>query len=255
MTIFRNGAEVLHELGITDPRDIDVEAIAFYCGATVQYSLLKGCAAHIIGFGDRAVITIDETSPHGRKRFSVGHELGHWMWHRGQALACGERDIRKPWSAVDKEAIANGFAADLLMPAFLFGPRCKDRPISFATVDALMDAFSVSKSACAIRLVEFGSWDAMVLCSSAQGIEWFHGSQRVHRVLWPHKQLSRDSYAWDILKGGSGSRHSSKVTADDWIDHERAKDYEILEHSVSYGDAVLTLLWWKDDSMIEDLVG
>jgi len=50
--------------------------------------------------------------------------------------------------------------------------------------------------------------------SGAKGIEWSHGSRRVHRKLW-HKQLSRDSDAWDILNGGTGNRRPSKVNADD----------------------------------------
>lgn len=256
MTADRRAAELLHELGITEPGEIDVEAIAFHCGVTVQSAPLKGCAAHIIGAEGRAVITVDEASPPRRRRFSVAHELGHWEWHRGRALSCQERDMDKPWSALDPEAMANGFAAELLMPEFLFAPRIDGKPVSFVTVDRMEAEFSVSRSAAAIRVVDLASYEAMVLCLGKGGVEWYHGSRRVKGHLWPHRQLSRDSDAWDILTNGADdSPRPQTVNADDWIEHEDAAKYEILEHSVRYGDRVLTLLWWRNDRMIEDLVG
>ena len=55
----RTAAELLDALGITNAREIDVEAIAQYCGATILYEPLQGCEARILGYGDRAVITIN----------------------------------------------------------------------------------------------------------------------------------------------------------------------------------------------------
>jgi hypothetical protein len=247
---------ILTEFYITDPRDIDLEAIAFECGAEIQEAPLKGCAAHVIGIGNRAVITVDLNSPPGRKRFSAAHELGHWVRHRGKTMACATRDLRKPWSALDPEAVANAFAADLLLPEYLVRPRVDGRPISFTSVAEVEDAFQVSRSAAALRLVEFGSYDAMLLCHDKDGNrEWFRGSRRVDGVFWPAKTLSRDSDAYDILRGGEGNMRPIKVDADDWINHPRARDYEIREHSVPYGRGVLTLLWWEDASMVEDLGG
>jgi hypothetical protein len=256
MTRWQTPEEILRKFYVTDPRDIDLEVIAFDCGAEIQEASLKGCAAHVIGAGDRAVITVDANSPPGRKRFSIAHELGHWMNHRGKAMACVARDLLKPWSALDPEAVANAFAADLLLPEYLFRPRVEGRPISFKTVAEMAEVFQVSRSAAALRLVQFGSYDAMLLCYDKDGRrEWFRGSRRVDGVLWPAKILSKDSDAYDILRGGQGSGRPIKVDADDWIDHPRARDYEIREHSVPYGDGVLTLLWWEDASMVEELGG
>src|SRR5437867_9520652 len=86
---FKRAETILEELGIENPEDIDVEAIAQYCGATVVYEDLGGCEARILGYGDRAIIAVNESSPRVRQRFSVGHELGHWMNDRGRAsFAC-----------------------------------------------------------------------------------------------------------------------------------------------------------------------
>lgn len=256
MRIYRKAQEILDELYITEPEEIDLEVIAYHCGAQVQYAPLKGCAAHIIGVGDEAVITVDEHAREGRKRFSIGHELGHWMRDRGKALSCQRADMSKPWSPHGPEPLANGFAADLLMPASLFVPWADKRSVTFDAVDELAEMFRVSRSAAAKRLVELGSYDAMILHYGPDGRRrWFKGSRRVDRNLWPHEELSHDTDAWDIIKGGDGNGRSVTVDACDWINHPRAGDYRIKEHSVPYLDGALTLLWWQKADMVEDLVG
>ena len=42
-------SEILTELGVRDPEDLDIEAIAQHCGATIRYKPLVGCEARIMG--------------------------------------------------------------------------------------------------------------------------------------------------------------------------------------------------------------
>ena len=79
---YRSPAQILADLGIQEPADIDIEAIAEDCGATIRYQPLSGCAARIMGYKDRAIITIDKDCYRPRQRFSGGHELGHWIRDR-----------------------------------------------------------------------------------------------------------------------------------------------------------------------------
>jgi len=60
------------------------------------------------------------------------------------------------------------FAQDFV--AQLFRPLSKDLPITFATVEKLGTIFTMSISATAIRLVEYGSYPAMLICNSATGV-------------------------------------------------------------------------------------
>lgn len=120
---YKSAAKLLQELGITEPHDIDVEAIAQYCGATIVYEHLEGCAARILGNGDRAIITIDNGTSTGRQRFSAGHELGHWMRDRGKVgFSCTEEVMIREWSAISPERGANDYSADLLLPKSMFTP-------------------------------------------------------------------------------------------------------------------------------------
>ena len=50
MTLVRSPESLIDELGITEPDEIDVEAIAYHCGALIQYRHLDGCAARIVGY-------------------------------------------------------------------------------------------------------------------------------------------------------------------------------------------------------------
>jgi hypothetical protein len=60
----------------------------------------------------------------GRRRFTIGHELGHWVMHREpgqQSLFCrhGEVDEEERDRSKEIEREANAFAAALTMPAHL----------------------------------------------------------------------------------------------------------------------------------------
>src|SRR5207244_787336 len=95
---------ILDELGVSAPSDIIIEGIAEYCGATIVYEPLDGCEARILGSDDRAIIAVNANSPRPRKRFSAGHELGHWMRDRGKrAFSCTESNLVRDWRVDDPE--------------------------------------------------------------------------------------------------------------------------------------------------------
>lgn len=97
--IRRSAEQLLNELGVVSPADIDVEAIAQYCGATVLYQQLGGAEARIFGHGERAFISVNSDSPRQRQRFSAAHELGHWMWDRGTiAYICKKANMLSNWT-------------------------------------------------------------------------------------------------------------------------------------------------------------
>jgi hypothetical protein len=249
MTLYRAPAVLLKELGISEPGEISIEAIAQYCGATIVYEVLEGSAARIIGNGDRAIITVDSQANRPRQRFSAAHELGHWAWDRGKVgFACTELMFAKEWTATNPEQRANEYASDLLLPEFLFVPRATGRDVTFATVEDLADRFETSMTATAIRLVRRGSFPAMVILSELGERKWFVRGPEVPSVLWPRPQPRRDTIAYDLFAGTTISKRPLEIYADAWIDHPSARNHSIVEDSVKVGRAqVLTLLWWKDE--------
>jgi len=247
--------EILAELGIREPEDLDIEAIAQHCGATIQYKALAGCEARIMGLEDAAIITINVNSSVERRRFSGGHELGHWMRDRGTAsFRCDEQMFVREWSVDNPEKRANRFASDLLLPAKMFRPLSKGLPIAFASVQKLADIFKMSLSSTAIRLVEYGSYPAMLICSSAVGREWYVASSTVEKRLWPVDRPGQVTQAAAFLNRRPQAKGSQDVRADRWIKNFRADRYWLKEDSIQWtNQSVLSLIWWEDESQLIDL--
>jgi Zn-dependent peptidase ImmA (M78 family) len=250
---FRSPSQLLEELGITSPEEIDIEAIAFHSGALIKYRPLSGCAARIIGNGHSAIITIDSNTPRGRQRFSAGHELGHWMYDRGKAsFSCEERQFVQDWSKDNPESRANCYGSDLLLPITIFKPLTANlRVINMTTASEFAKKFQMSLTATALRLVEHGPLPAMLVCYSSTGREWFVRNLDLSKKLWPTSTPSRDTYAYDLLQGAEELTAEGDVSAAAWFDHELAERYDVHESSIrtGYGD-VLSLLWWKDEKML-----
>ena len=75
MTALTPAERILKSLGIEDPGEIDLEAIAWTRGAVVEYRPLDRCEATIVGSKRKAVIAVNSRSPPERRRFSLGHEV------------------------------------------------------------------------------------------------------------------------------------------------------------------------------------
>ena len=247
--------QLLQALGVTEPRDIDLEAIAFDQGAVVKYRPLNGCEARIVGFGDRAMITVDNRHRPSRVRFSTAHELGHWHRHRGRSLMCRPDDIGNPRrSPMDPERVADSYAADLLLPRYLFVPRATALgATTFENLETLTDEFSTSMTATAIRLVEYGPEPAMLVCHGPQGRKWFNRPRNIPERWFPQEDLDADSYAFDVLHGEDRRTRRVLIGADAWFDRHCADKFELYEQTFKVANnEILTLLVFKDEAMLEE---
>jgi Zn-dependent peptidase ImmA (M78 family) len=249
---YKSPGVLLDELGISEPGDILIEAIAEYCGATIIYEALQGSDARILGYGDRAIITVDSRASRARQRFSAAHELGHWMCDRGKvAFACNESSFGE-WDRHGPEQWANRYAGDLLLPSFMFKPRAHGHPPTFATVKSLADAFETSLTATAIRLVELGSFPSMLVCNGPTGRRWFIRSPILPAKIWPLSRPGRGATAARLLEEAGAMVVATEVDADDWIENPVC-DYCVFEDSFRVTNGlVLSLLWWKDESPLLD---
>lgn len=249
---FRPAAGLLKELGISEPEDIDIEAIAQHCGATVTYGRLTGSEARIIGVGDRAIITVNRSPSRGRERFSAAHELAHWLRDAGEVALLCTPDSAFNDSANNRETRANEYAADLLLPAAMFTVRAERRAMTLQTVSALADTFTASLTATAIRLVELGSYPAMVVVSDAERIRWFRRGPDVPDSLWPHVP-GRTTLAYDIARATADSGRGD-VYVDEWVSGatERHVVHEDSRGLTEY--LVISILWWTDETPLQDIV-
>ena len=257
MTSELSAAErVLKTLGVTDPSEIDLEAIAWHLGARIKICELDGCEARILGYEDRAIIRVDRRRSPRRRRFSCAHELGHWHHHRGQMLFCRSDDIgnsRPGASALER--VADAYAADLLLPRYLFQSLARQRAkLNFRMTKELADLFQASQTSVAIRLIEVRHSPAILVCHGTNGMAWFRRSDDVPDRWFPRRDLDPESFAFELLFGNVMEQaHPRVIGADAWFDRYDAGQYEIHEQSIKIDNAmILTYLLIEDDAMLED---
>jgi hypothetical protein len=198
---------------------------------------------------------VNSRSVAGRQRFSIAHEIGHWELHRGQIMVCRPDeagDLIQKTSPAEK--VADRFAADLLMPSYLFRPALKMyRRLDFDIVRKIGDMFGVSLTASAIRLVGSGEHPAILLCHNQNGRRWFVRSSLIPTRWFPRIELQPESSAMDILFGKRSHDPQLRcVSADAWFDRYDAHKFEIVEQTFRISaDEILTLLIIEDDEMLE----
>jgi Zn-dependent peptidase ImmA (M78 family)/DNA-binding XRE family transcriptional regulator len=116
----RAAEKLLKIAGITGP-PVNVRALAGQLGVAVfPRPFPDALSALFARHGERALIGVNEGHPDVRQRFSIAHELGHFVLHHDSQHVIE----LEPQSAGDppgydwlRERTANSFAAALLMPA------------------------------------------------------------------------------------------------------------------------------------------
>ncbi|MGR3368682.1 ImmA/IrrE family metallo-endopeptidase [Paracoccus sp. SCSIO 75233] len=252
MKALSDAEQHLVRYGVTEPGQIDLETIAWTMGAKVRYRQLESCEAKITGVQDKAIITVDDRFGVRRARFSLAHEIGHWKRHRNQILACAKQDIGSAnGKAKVKEREADRYAAELIMPRFLFLPRMRGiGRTSFNAIDELAEAFDVSRKATALRFVDLSAAETMLICYGPNGRKWFRKSSSWPDSWMPRKDHDPDTGVMDLLFAGENETTRAHLhPASGFFGHYKAAEFNVYAHSVISGSRthsehkeVLTLL-------------
>src|ERR1700686_163474 len=116
-------AQKLLEANEVTRAPIPVEELAHALNIDVRFSETSDdVSGALIRNADSAVIAVNSAKHENRQRFTIAHELGHFLLHRGTKLHFDEdfrihyRDGISSEATKGEEIEANGFAAALLMP-------------------------------------------------------------------------------------------------------------------------------------------
>jgi len=248
------------DFAISSPKEIDIEAIALCLGASIKYRPLKGCEARIVGVKNRAIISINSNSHPQRNRFSIGHELGHWMKHRGNVgNLCSKELITVNKSSnlkkiIGKEIIANKFASELLMPSYLVSAQLKNTEFSLEIILSIKDSFNVSLTAAAIKYVDMCDYPVVLACyNQPRGRKWFHRSKQVPETFFPKYHVDQTSPGYINLTLNKTSYVSREVDACTWVDYKGSEEHEVMEVVWKVSDSdFMVLFWWHNEEQIID---
>lgn len=150
--------------GVTSP-PVDVGALATELGIEVREDELdQDLSAVLHRRRGRPLILLNQSHHENRRRFSIAHELGHFLLHTKEEIFVDQafrRDSASSLGIDHKEIQANQFAASLLMPRdwiFQEAEELLGRRGSSAEQDIqdLANRFRVSKEAMNYRLANLG---------------------------------------------------------------------------------------------------
>lgn len=173
----------------------------------------------------------------GRVRFTLAHELGHYMLHRQDAgidgFECGTSDmIRYDSDYKEQEEEANAFAACLLMPAHDFRDQTGNERFSFDLLGHCADRYGVSLTSAVLRWLEFTPKRAIAVFSEEGGMHWaksstkafktgkYFATRRGYNEVPTASMAARQTFSFEAR---NGVRHGPGV----WFDDE-----EVVEHTI-----------------------
>jgi Zn-dependent peptidase ImmA (M78 family) len=152
-----------------DAPPIDVLKIAKNYNAKVQFGVLPDdISGFVYSKGDQLVIGVNVKHPPVRQRFTIAHELGHYLLnhlrndvvHVDRNFSFRFRDAESGKGEFKDEIYANAFAASLLMPhKFLEKDLARSKPLDYIQsnhVARLAQKYKVSTQALTIRLGSLG---------------------------------------------------------------------------------------------------
>lgn len=239
---------ILSDLGIADPSEIDVEAIAMTRQLIVRQDAADRAEAWLVRGKRRGLVRVRRDIPEtGRRRFAVAHELGHWELHSGlsQWTFCSKDDVHG-YKGSPPEIEASAFAGELLMPTPLFRPACRVQQPSLALIKDLAERFETTLTATAVRFVEECRETCVALFSKDGEVAWCRRKDGSDG-LWvaPGQRLHIDSVAYDISQGAVPFSGMKLVPPEAWFpNRRRGTRLEVYEESIQLGryPTILTLL-------------
>lgn len=134
---------------------VRVGDIARQLGLPVKASTLPaGISGEIRPLGSTFEIKVNRHESRGRQRFTVAHELAHFLLHRDQIGSGVSDDALYRSSLSDsREAEANRLAAQILMPRERVRAALQETPGTLEErLQLLAETFGVSEAAMSIRL-------------------------------------------------------------------------------------------------------
>lgn len=212
-----------------DIREIRTERLGGLEGALVTDSPEKADAS----------ILVNLNSPPERRRYTVGHELGHYLLPLHVPSSTGSRctsdDMRRTSAttnsgrrrskAIDKsvreEIQANEFAAELLLPRKLFRLDLQRRELDLSHVCEIAVRYAMSKEATARRYVMLHDEPSAVVFSKSGVVRYVIRHEEFPWVdVRPGGPVPKDSITARWRKAGDGVSDWDELEAGIWVSDE-----------------------------------
>lgn len=242
---------LISKLGINKVEDLyKLKLIAFEIGIDIVEGTLTSCESLLMYKNGKPYVIVNKGSHPQRKRFSIAHEIGHFILHNdGVATVCSS-DFIESWetcSIPENELEANEFAANLILPERFF-KKDSDFDPDFSELLRLCDKYQTSVIATSRRYIDYFSAPAAVVMSTSGVIKWF-----VPNKLFQEEKLFVDvrakvaggTQANSLFLGLNTSNKPKLVDQELWLKNQEKLNGDFLELSfiMRNFDSVISILW------------
>lgn len=189
----------------------------------------------------------------GRIRFTMAHELGHYILHRqnSNTFECSEADLLQ-WESLEKrqEAEADVFASYLLMPIDDFRRSLGSNSVDLNILDGCAKRYGVSLTAAILKWLEFTEQRAVLVMSTEGYMLWARSSQsalrsgayfRTRNVPVPIPNDSLAASSMSVTREMQGTELAARI----WFPQEpqdmSLREYKIVSDRYERTMSLLTL--------------
>lgn len=184
----------------------------------------------------------------GRKRFTIAHEIGHYILpgHGAASPVCKDDQI-VTWGQAksNQEDAANRFASELLLPSEQIEPIVKEKAASIETARLISNKLQTSLTAAALKCVEVADDSCAVVVSVDGVVRQYRPSKRWRYIIPMGCKLGHGTLAKYLPDDSNERRNSGVVNARAWaINKYMLPNAEVVEDSILLPryDTVLTIL-------------
>lgn len=191
------------------------------------------------------ILVSDKVRDAGRRRFTICHEIGHFILPGHGRASCRPSEIESFRMGLPQEEIdANAVASELLLPTRVLYPLVQKRKATIVLAKEVSESFDTSLTAAAVKIVLVSEEPCAFVWSEAGVSKWFKRNQKFFNFI-SLGELDEQSIAARLFREEKFATSEGEVFAECWLvgDHLSGKD-RIWEESIylpSYS-AVLTML-------------
>ena len=186
-----------------------------------------------------------------RINFTLAHEFGHYMLHRDEknSFECLPDDINRITDEAEREAEANSFASQLLMPPHDFREQIKKNEFSFDLVNHITNRYNVSLTAAILQWVKLTNNRAVMVVSKDEYIVWSYSSTSAYKDSLFVKtsgvrpvSIPEASYAFQRKITVGNNKADVKLPKGVWF-KENVREFTIFSNQY---DLTISLLVFED---------
>jgi Zn-dependent peptidase ImmA (M78 family) len=254
--------QLLENCGLDEITDLPM--VLFVSGLDLMLieEPMNNCDGKIIFGNNKAVIKVNSQIQFPeRKRFVIGHEIGHWIMHKNMQLPDDTfanfniiAGMEKTLKNGIQELEANEFASELLMPEKLFLKEAKGKKFSPLLIKQLATRFKTSLTATVFRYLQFDLHPICLVFIENGKVRYWKKSDELKVWLGDYTRLAPpiDSVAMEYIQKEyafvySLEEKSQQIKKSTWFvlneyDNEDTDFYEYCIPTKRY-KTILSIIW------------